>query len=99
MKIMAYEDPNAPLQPKAPAPAAPTLAPAATPEKKSNSWDWLWPSVVAVIIVNVFGLVGGLVAFGCYYWLRPKLGTWGAVATSSVFGVVVAIVFLATIRS
>ena len=73
---MAYEDPNAPSQPQTRAPAAPAAAPAATPEKKSGSWDWLWPSIVAVIIVKVFGLVGGLVTFGCYYWLKPKLGTW-----------------------
>lgn len=71
---MAYEDPNAPSQPQTPAPAT---TPVAAPEKKSGSWDWLWPSIVAVIIVKLFGLVGGLVTFGCYYWLKPKLGTWG----------------------
>lgn len=95
---MAYEDPNAPSS----APA-PTTMPAATPapattEKKSGSWDWLWPSILAVIIVKLFGLVGGLVAFGSYYWLKPKLGTWGAVAASGVIGVVVAIGLLAMIR-
>jgi hypothetical protein len=37
---------------------------AATTEKKSGSWDWLWPSILAVIIVKLFGLVGGLVAQG-----------------------------------
>jgi hypothetical protein len=47
----------------------------------------------------VFGLVGGLVTFGCYYWLKPKLGTWGAVAASGVIGVVVAIGLMAMIRS
>ena len=87
---MAYEDPNAPLQPQTPEPA--------TPEKKSGSWDWLWPSIVAVIIVKLFGLVGGLVTFGCYYWLKPKLGTWGAVAASGVIGVVVAIGLMTMIR-
>jgi hypothetical protein len=34
--------------------------------------------------VKLFGLVGGLVALGSYYWLKPKLGTWGAVAASGV---------------
>jgi len=53
---------------------------------------------MAVIIVKLFGLVGGLVTFGCYYWLKPKLGTWGAVAVSSVIGGVVAIGLLAMIR-
>ena len=52
---MAYEDPNAPSQ---------MPAPATTPEKKSGSWDWLWPTILAVIIVKLFGFVGGLVAFG-----------------------------------
>lgn len=96
---MAYEDPNAPSQPQTSAPAAPAAPTAATPEKKSGSWDWLWPSIVAVIIVKVFGLVGGLVTFGCYYWLKPKLGTSGAVAASGVIGVVVAIGLMAMIRS
>ena len=92
---MAYEDPNAPSQPQTPAPAT---TPVAAPEKKSGSWDWLWPSIVAVIIVKLFGLVGGLVTFGCYYWLKPKLGTWGAVAVSGFIGVVVAIGLMAMIR-
>jgi hypothetical protein len=93
---MAYEDPNAPSPSQT---SAPATAPATTPEKKSGSWDWLWPSILAVIIVKVFGLVGGLVTFGCYYWLKPKLGTWGAVAASGVIGVVVAIGLMAVIRS
>ncbi len=96
---MAYEDPNAPSQHQTHVPAAPTSAPAASPEKKSGSWDWLWPSIVAVIIFKVFGIVGGLVSFGCYYWLKPKLGTWGAVAASGVIGVVIAIGLMAMIRS
>lgn len=95
---MAYEDPNAPSQPQPPAPAAP-VTPVTTPQKNSGSWDWLWPSIAAIIIVKLFGLVGGLVTFGCYYWLKPKLGIWGAVAVSGVIGVVVAIGFLAMIRS
>lgn len=70
---MAYEDPNAPSQPQTPAPARPAATPATTTEKKSGSWDWLWPSIVAVIIVKVFGLVGGLATFGCYYWLNRLL--------------------------
>jgi hypothetical protein len=93
---MAYEDPNAPSQPQ---PSAPAIAPVAAVEEKSGSWDWLWPSIVAVIIVKLFGLVGGLVTFGCYYGLKPKLGTWGAVAASGAIGVVVAIGLLAMIRS
>ena len=93
---MAYEDPNAPSPSPTPAPAT---APATTPEKKSGSWDWLWPSILAVIIIKLFGLVGGLVTFGCYYWLKPKLGTWGAVAASGVIGTVVAVGLLAIVRS
>lgn len=37
-------------------------------------------------------------AFGTYYWLKPKLGTWGAVALASVIGVVVAVGLLAMIQ-
>jgi hypothetical protein len=89
---MAYEEPNSPSQ-------AAVSAPATTTEvAKPSSWDWIWPSIVAAIIVKAFGLVGGLVTFGCYYWLKPKLGTWGAVAVAGVIGVVVAIGFMAMIR-
>ena len=90
---MAYEDQNAPTTTRGPA-----SAPVTTPENKSGSWDWLWPSILAVIIVKLFGLVGGMIAFGSYYWLKPKLGTWGSVAASGVIGVVVSIGLLAMIR-
>lgn len=61
------------------------------PIKKSSSWDWIWPSIVGVIIVKLFGLVGGLVTIGTYYWLKQKAGTWVAVAISGVLGVVSAV--------
>lgn len=67
--------------------------------KKSSSWDWIWPAIVAVIIVKLFGLVGGLVTIGAYYWFKPKLGTWGAVAASGVLGVVAAVGLLAMLRA
>lgn len=91
---MAYEDPNAPASTSttASAPAANAL------EKKSGSWDWIWPSILAVIIVKLFGLVGGLVTLGSYYMLKPKIGTWGAVVASGVIGAVVAVGLLAMIR-
>ena len=73
--------------------------PAVIEPKKSTSWDWIWPSIVAVVIVKVFGLVGGLVTIGGYYWLKPKLGTLGAVAASGVLGVVGANGFSAMIRA
>ena len=87
---MAYEDPNAPESVNQTATAA--------DQSKSSSWDWLWPAIMAVIIVRLFGIVGGLVTFGCYFWLKPKLGTFGAVAVSGVAGVAVAIGLLAMIR-
>ena len=92
---MAYEDPNTPSSMPLPGPAAARVA---APEKKDSSWGWLWPSILALIIVKLFGLVGGLVTFGCYYWLKPKLGNWGAVAASGVIGTVVAIGLIAIIR-
>ncbi len=94
---MAYQDPNAP-SPSPTSTSTPPTASAAMPEKKPGSWDWLWPTILAVIIVKLFGLVGGLVTFGCYYWLKPKLGTWGAVAASGVIGAVVAVGLMAMIR-
>lgn len=67
--------------------------------KKFSSWDWIWPSIMAAIIFKLFGLVGGLVTLGAYYWLKPKFGTWGAVAASGVLGAVVAMSFLAMLRA
>lgn len=97
---MAYEDPNAPSPSPAPASAPTTASTVSTTatEKKPGSWDWIWPSILAVIIVKLFGLVGGLVTFGSYYMLKPKIGTWGAVAASGVIGTVVAVGLLAMIR-
>lgn len=66
--------------------------------RKSKSWDWLWPTIAAVIIVRLFGLIGGLVTLGAYYWLKPKVGTWGAVAVGGVGGVVSAIALGAMLR-
>jgi hypothetical protein len=91
---MAKEDRHSPSQAPAPRTQPETLS-----EKKSRSWDWLWPTILAVVIVKVFGLVGGLVSFGCYYWLKPKLGTWGAVAAAGGIGVVVAIGLMTVIRT
>lgn len=97
---MAYEDPNAPSPSLAPtsAPTTASTVSTTTTEKKSGSWDWIWPSILAVIIVKLFGLVGGLVTFGSYYMLKPKIGTWGAVAASGVIGTVVAVGLLAMTR-
>ena len=94
---MSYENPNA--QASAPATTSASVpASTTTSEKKSGSWDWIWPSILAVIIVKLFGLVGGLVTLGSYYMLKPKIGTWGAVAASGVIGAVVAVGLLAMIR-
>jgi hypothetical protein len=89
---MAYEDPNTPPQPVVPVSAT---TPASA---KPSSWDWIWPAIAAAFIFKIFGVAGGLVTFGCYYWLKPKLGTWGAVAVSAVIGVVVALGLMAMIR-
>ena len=66
------------------------------------SWLGLCPGTKisgGKVLVKLFGLVGGLVTFGCYYWLKPKFGTFGAVAVSGVIGVVVAIGLMAMIRN
>lgn len=92
---MAYEDPNAPPSPT----SAPATVEANTPDKKSGSWDWLWPSIMAAIIFKLFGLAGGMVSLGCYYWLKPKLGAWGAITASGIIGIIVAIGFVAMTRN
>lgn len=74
-------------------------APAVSEAKKSSSWDWLWPVIAAGVIFRLFGVVGGLVTFGAYCLLKPKLGTWGAVAVAGVIGVVAAIALVAMLRA
>ncbi|NGP53580.1 hypothetical protein [Thioalkalivibrio sp. XN8] len=87
---MAYQDSNAPPV------EAQTQAPGE--ESTTSSWAWIWPTLLVVIIVRLFGVVGGLVALGCYYALQPKLGTFGAVVISGVAGMGAAIGILAMIR-
>jgi hypothetical protein len=88
-KVVNY--PNIPLL---------TLESKTSPEKvKSNWWDWILPTIIVVLIVKFFGIIGGLVTYGCFYWLKPKLGMWGAVAVSGVIGFVVAVVFLALVQN
>ena len=65
--------------------------PAPNAPKKSSSWGWIWPTIIAAIIYKLIGILGGVVAFGTYYWLKPKFGTWRAVAASAVLGVVVGV--------
>lgn len=56
--------------------------------RKSGRWDWLWPSIAAMVIVKISGAVGGLVTLGVYYRLKTRLGTRGAVAIATGAGVV-----------
>lgn len=57
------------------------------PEKPNSSWDWLLPTIVGFVLVKLSGLLGVLICFGAYYFLKPKIGTWGAIAASA--GIVV----------
>lgn len=74
-------------------------AAAVTEPKKSSSWDWLLPSIAAVVIVKLFGVLGGLIAVGVYYLLMPKLETCGAVTVAGVTGVIAASVLGAVLRA
>lgn len=58
---------------------------------KSGAWHWILTSIVVVIVVKLFGPAATLVTVGLYFWLKPKIGIWGAVAISGVFGFVAAI--------
>lgn len=60
---------------------------AAMPEKPASSWDWVLPAIVGFVLVKLSGLLGILICFAAYYFLKPKIGKWGAVAASA--GIVV----------
>lgn len=64
--------------------------------KKSVWQEWILPSLLTVIIVKLLGIAGGLAAAAAYYWLKPKLGKWGAIAVSSALGVIAAVGLNAT---
>lgn len=85
---MVGQDPSSPPPPLPPGGAS---TPVDSPGMKPGSWDWLWPCILAGIIFKLFGVVGGLISFGCFYWLRPMLGTWGALAASGALGVAVSV--------
>ena len=61
--------------------------------------DWIWPTVVIILLMKFFGIAGSLVVIGVYYWLKPKIGIWGAIAVSSVAGIAAAILLTAMIKS
>lgn len=73
--------------------------PAVNEAKKGNSWEWLWFVIGCSVIFKLFGVAGGLVTIGPYSWLKPKLGTLGAVAVAGVIGVVAVIAFGAMLRA
>jgi len=75
---------DVPISPAFDTPASSTIG-------KSNSWDWIWVIALIAIIMKLFGAAPGLATIGAYYWLKPRLGIWGAVAASGVIGVVVAV--------
>jgi hypothetical protein len=60
---------------------------ASVPEKPASSWDWVLPAIVGFVLVKLSGLLGVLICFGAYYFLKPKIGKWGAIAASA--GIVV----------
>lgn len=70
-----------------------------SPSMLSSSWGWIWPSIIGVLLAKLFGLAGCLVTIGAYYWLKPKLGTWGAVVASGALGVVTIIGLGAMLRA
>lgn len=65
--------------------------PASPNEQTKLRWqDWIWTTILGVIIAKLFGIVGGLVIFGSYYWLKPKYGAWVALAASGAAAVIIA---------
>ena len=58
-------------------------------EEKGSIWDWVLPAIIAYITMKLFGVLGGIVTLVAYYWLKPKLGIFGAVVSSGAIGLVV----------
>jgi hypothetical protein len=80
-------------------PTAPKSESQPTPPKPSGSFVNLYgPVIMAVLIMKLFGVAGGLVTFGVYYGLKPKTGSAIAAAVATVVGVGTALVLVVMLR-
>jgi hypothetical protein len=65
---------------------------------KETSGGWIWPSITSYFIFRYVGIVGGIVVLVSYYLIKPKLGTWGAVAVSTILAIVAVMLATTLIR-
>lgn len=56
--------------------------------KEPSSWGWIIPGIIGMILAKTLGLIGALVTIASYFWLQPKIGTFGSILVSAVLGVV-----------
>lgn len=63
--------------------------------KKSRTKDtigfWI-QGALALVLVKTVGFLGAIASFVSYYWLKPKLGTVGALACSVILGVTIGLI-------
>lgn len=71
------------------------------PSSRTNGkwYDFIWPSLVGVLLAKLFGLIGALAAMGIYFGVKPRLGTAGAVVLSAIGGAAVAFIAAQLLRS
>ncbi len=60
-------------------------------KKFGDKWDWVL-LLLGVIIAKIFSLVGAVIMFGIYYWLKPRLGILKAIGISLIVGLLFAII-------
>jgi curved DNA-binding protein CbpA len=66
---------------------------------KSSRWHNVVALVASVVLARLIGILGALIVFLVFYWIKPKRGTGQAVAVSVVAGVVVAAIFSTALQA
>lgn len=74
-----------------------TSAPGEMSSTRGKLYSILVPVVIGIVITKLLGLVGGLVSFGLYIILRPKMGALTAALVSAILGAATAVI-LASIK-
>lgn len=59
---------------------------------KSSLFELVISIILTILIVKLFGLIGGISFYLSYFWLKSRINKWFAVVLACITGVVVGLV-------